>query len=234
MGSGDLLDGMGVYPAVLINQQPKGLFLEMCCGCQPETLFNVHNAVDGSQILQAREHSNWCARNFCGTSRPFEMTISTLDGNEIIRYERPFHPARRGGFFCCCCAFCFQVIRVYSGSATANPGKLLGWVREDYDIRPAFSVFDANDNLRYKIQGDCCGCWTYTMRIHPPDNYDTQIGSIQKRWPGLVKELLNLDNFVAEFPGDSTPADRALIMGATILLDYLYFEKTASQEQQTI
>jgi len=225
-GGGDMLEGMMAYQAMMVNQKPRGLCLEILCGCQPENEYNVHNPSDGSKILVAREQSNWCTRNVCGASRPFSMTIHTLDNSEIIRFERPFHPARKGGLFCCCLPFCFQTVRVFSGQATANPGKLLGWVREDYSwFQPTFSIFDANDTLVFKVIGDCCGCLNYTLRIFKPDNLEVEIGQLQKRWSGMMKEMFHIDNFVVVFPNEANAAHRALLLGATVLLDFLYFEK---------
>jgi len=225
-GGVDPLDYMNMYPAMLVKQQPKGLCLEVLCGCQPENQYNVHSATTGETILVAKETSDWCSRNCFGNHRPFTMTINTITGDEMIRFERPLHPGRKGGPFCCCLPFCFQTIRVFAGVRTANPGNFLGWVREDYSwFQPTFSIFDETDTLKFKVVGDCCGCMNYTLRIHPPDNQELEIGQIQKRWSGLVKEMFNIDNFVVVFPVNANAKERALLLGCTVLLDFLYFER---------
>jgi len=226
----DALDGLLVYPALLVKQRPKGWMLELICGCESETEYSVYNPHDGTneKILMANEHSNWLSRNCCRKHRPYTMTINTLAKQEIIRFERPLH-GRKG---CCCCfcwAFCFQTVRVYAGAATANPGKHLGCIREEYSwCVPVFSVRDVNDDVIYMIIGHRCGFFTYRMEIidKRKGQDDTNIvGSIEKRWAGFAKELFtDADNFFITYPVNATANERALLFGAVFLLDFLFFE----------
>jgi hypothetical protein len=45
------------------------------------------------------------------------------------------------------------------------------------------------------------------------------------RWGGLIKELYtDVDTFIVNFPSAADGPDRALLLGATFLLDFLFFE----------
>jgi len=159
--------------------------------------------------------------------------VTDNNGNEIIKCVRPFHFGRRGGlFFCCCGDFCFQVLQVHAGAASANPGAYLGYVRENYSFFvPVLSIFDADDNEIYRIVGECCGCANYSFNIFDQahlnsDNDADSCGVIQRRWAGISKELFgDADNFFVTFPVSATPAHRALFLGATFLIDFLYFAR---------
>jgi hypothetical protein len=227
--SSDLLGGLNAYASLLVKQKPRGWCLEYLCGCESENEYGIFNpASGGGKILLAKEHSSWLARNCLGSARPYDMTVNTMDNREIVRYERPYH-GRRGGIFCCCCEFCFQVVRVFSGKDTANPGKRLGYVRENYSFCvPEFSLFDENDNEVYKIVGNCCGACNYTLHIfdrHGGKESQDSVGIIQKRWSGMFKELFtDADNFFITFPGHATAEERALLLGALFLIDFLFFE----------
>lgn len=51
------------------------------------------------------------------------------------------------------------------------------------------------------------------------------VGKIQKKWSGLFKELYtDADNFGVEFPANATPTQKAILFGATFLIDFMYFE----------
>lgn len=83
---------------------------------------------------------------------------------------------------------------------TANPGKRLGYVRENYSFCvPVFSIFNENDNEVYRIEGNCCGVCNYTLHIfdkHSGNESKDSVGVIQKRWSGIGKELFtDADNF---------------------------------------
>jgi hypothetical protein len=55
------------------------------------------------------------------------------------------------------------------------------------------------------------------------------------RWGGLAKELYtDADTFAINFPSKAGGADRALLLGATFLLDFLFFENNHRKNNRTI
>ena len=62
--------------------------------------------------------------------------------------------------------------------------------------------------------------WTFKIRRE-----STEIGKISKKWSGFFKEgLTDADNFGVEFPVETGLADKALLMGAVFLIDFVHFE----------
>ena len=52
------------------------------------------------------------------------------------------------------------------------------------------------------------------------------VGEIAKKWRGWLAEgLTDTDTFKIEFPDNIDVTTKALLMGATMLVDYMYFEK---------
>ena len=58
------------------------------------------------------------------------------------------------------------------------------------------------------------------------DQSGTDVGEISKEWRGCMKEsFTDLDTFKIEFPQNITLETKALLLGATMLVDFMYFEK---------
>jgi len=52
------------------------------------------------------------------------------------------------------------------------------------------------------------------------------VGKISKQWSGLGKEVFtDADNFGINFPLDLDVKVKATLLGATFLIDFMYFEK---------
>ena len=96
-------------------------------------------------------------------------------------------------------------------------------------------IFDEDNNKNYYISGSCCQCGLYchwpcgpcervVFKIFDMDN--NEVGSIEKIWSSCVKELFSdADNFIANFPASSTWKQKALLLGATLMIDFRFFEK---------
>jgi hypothetical protein len=62
----------------------------------------------------------------------------------------------------------------------------------------------------------CCSDFTFTIT-----NYETgeECGAISKKWSGLAKEMLTYcDNFGINFPPNAELNEKALLLGACILI----------------
>ena len=58
-----------------------------------------------------------------------------------------------------------------------------------------------------------------------------QIGKISKQWTGLAREAFtDADNFGVNFPMDTAVKNKALLIGAVFLIDFMFFEKSNNQE----
>jgi len=101
---------------------------------------------------------------------------------------------------------------------------------EELDIQ------DANRNEIMKIVGPCCqlglcfpmcpceACQNVHFDIKIGDEV---VGSLDKQTKGCTKQAFSdADNFALQFPAKVTdPRHRALLLAATLFLDYMYFEE---------
>jgi len=234
--SDDLMNGLLAYPSILVKQRPKDLCLQLCCGYEPVVQFEIYNPQQGNtKILQAKEESSCMARQCLGNRRCYEMKLTTIDDREVVVFKRPFR-LHHGGPCCCCCEFGFQTVQVFGGAHSSNPNASLGYIRENYTFcRPSYSVINANNELIYKIIPNWCACRNWTFKIydrHGGQESQEECGIIQQRWSGLAKEMFtDCQNFFITFPPNSNASERALLIGAMFLIDFLFFEDKEKSDQ---
>ncbi|XP_032472022.1 phospholipid scramblase 3 isoform X6 [Phocoena sinus] len=91
-----------------------------------------------------------------------------------------------------------------------------------------FSIQDADRQTVLRVVGPCwtCGCGTDTnFEVKTPDE-SRSVGRISKQWGGLLREALtDADDFGLQFPLDLDVRVKAVLLGATFLIDYMFFEK---------
>ncbi|EFA84145.1 hypothetical protein PPL_03219 [Heterostelium album PN500] len=226
------LDVLNNFNTLIVKQRPRGKWWELLCGLEHE------NEYKKSDILIAREHtSNGCLL-CCGKYRKFKMTIRTLEGHEILKIKRPYHCGRQGCCCCCCVESCHQEAEIFLGEASSMPGKYLGRIKERFSCcLPVLNVFDDTGNEVYRVIGQCCGCSNYSLSIRQGNGTSSgwgddgdEVGEIEKKWSGWKKELFtDADNFFINFPPDSSSQQKALLLGALFLVDYLFFENQSER-----
>ncbi|KAL9656663.1 hypothetical protein ABK040_002934 [Willaertia magna] len=191
--------GMSRYLKVKQRIEP----FEVLTGIETENKYDVK--FDNGIEAVAMEESDCMVRQFCGGSRPFKMHV-VLKSNkqEIITLDRPFK-------------FFFHEVNVID----TTTGKHLGKIKLRCSIcSREMDVFDENGNKIFDIISPFCSCWTFYI-----EKNGERVGSIQKKFSGIVKELFtDADNFGVEFPVNATPMEKAILFGATFLIDFLYFE----------
>ncbi|KAH3743082.1 Phospholipid scramblase 2 [Pelomyxa schiedti] len=222
-----MIDSLSLFPTLLVKQRRKGWLTELCLGCEVENEYKIYNPTGANpkdHMLLAKEESSFCWRQCCGNARRFTMSIWTNDTKEVCRFERPF----RCGYPCC--KSCRNTINCFAGADSASPGTYLGCTAHVCSCCvPTFVVLDENDNEVYRIIGNCCGCATYTLNIYAPSGpheRDDSLGTIQKRWSGLSRELFtDADTFFVTFPTAANGKQRVLLLGALLLIDFMFFER---------
>ena len=89
----------------------------------------------------------------------------------------------------------------------------------------------------YIIEGphECCICSCGSdieFKVYAADGA-TEIGKISKQWAGFFNEAFtDCDIFGINFPKDLDVTKKALLLGATFLIDYNFFEKSGDGKQQ--
>jgi len=205
--------------------------MQTLCGCDSATEFKVATREHPNQdIFYVIEDSDFCCRLCCERIHPFKMTMSVgaeAGGEVVAVYERPLR-CHVGSLKCCC----YQQIEVMDG-ATRQP---MGKVREAcWCCIPQFNVYNEKDQELYVIHTPtCCGCCPNICAegccrvpffvYKPESNRETPDGKIVKNWGTLATELIGVHQFECDFPTDAKGNDKALLMGATLLLNELFFK----------
>uniref|UniRef100_A0A3B4FEV9 Phospholipid scramblase n=1 Tax=Pundamilia nyererei TaxID=303518 RepID=A0A3B4FEV9_9CICH len=179
--------------------------------------YEIKNSL-GQKIYEAKEKSDCCERNCCGSLRSFDMKIKDNMDREVIHLIRPFRCSS------CCCPCYLQEMEVQ-----APPGTTIGYVKQDWHpFLPKFSIQGANKETLMRLEGPCfaCNCCgDVNFELKGKDG-DTPIGRISRQWGGLLKETFtDTSNFGIQFPLDLDVKMKAVLMGACFL-DFMFFEKT--------
>ena len=62
-----------------------------------------------------------------------------------------------------------------------------------------------------------------------------EIGVVTKKWAGFIKEYFtDAETFVVTWPMDLDAKVKGLLLGAVILVDFMFFEKKNNEEQDGI
>ena len=163
-------------------------------------------APDGQEMLRAGETGgSLLARMFLRSWRPFQMSLATPEGKVAFHLQRPFK-------------FYFTEIHV----ADAN-GRKLGHVQRRFSfLRRLYSVFDAGGREVFQLYGTLLHPWTFEVRQN-----DRAVGKIAKRWSGLMREgFTDADKFGVAFPPGADVGMKAVLLGATFLIDFAHFESS--------
>ena len=81
---------------------------------------------------------------------------------------------------------------------------------------------------------ECCYCYCgedFEFTVHAADGV-TEIGKISKQWTGYFNELKGCDVFGINFPRDLEVTKKSLLLGATFLIDYNFFERNSKGKRQ--
>jgi uncharacterized protein YxjI len=135
--------------------------------------------------------------------RPFTMHIFSIDGKGLLKLNRPFR-------------FYFHELEV----SKAN-GAVVGTIKRRFSIlRRHYSVRDRHGNEVYQLFGPILHPWTFQIKKN-----GQELGKITKKWGGLLKEsMTDADNFGINFPPGINLGQKALLLGAVFLIDFVHFE----------
>jgi len=104
---------------------------------------------------------------------------------------------------------------------------------------PNFNVYNENNELKYIISGECCQCGIlcktcgkcYETYFHIFDAKNSSrdpnhsVGKIIRRIPGVIKMMFtDADNYDVIFPVNASAYEKLMIIGATLMIDYRFFE----------
>jgi len=209
----------------LLIQQKVELF-EAFTDIETKNKYVIKNSL-GQQCYYAYEESDLCMRICCKAGRGFNMHIVDNSGNPVLNLVRPFKC-----FAGCCwcagaCECCSDLIRIEDAT-----GNLIGSINQNGSCWiPWFDVRDADDSTVFKIKGPCCVCpgvcctCDFPFEVLTTGPNKEPVGRISKTYAGFTKELFtDASNFSLTFPGDLDVKMKGVLLGATFLIDMMFFE----------
>jgi uncharacterized protein YxjI len=163
---------------------------------------------DGALAGMAAEYpGSFLLRWWLKARRPFEMGIYASEERRYpaIRLRRPW-------------TWFLSRLEVLDAD-----GRPLGVVRERLSLlRRRFDLEAPDGRVLARIVGPFWRPWTFVLRAATGER---ELGRIEKRWSGVVSEVLtDADTFLVTLP-EGDPDLRRLALAAAILVDFRFFEK---------
>ncbi|GIQ86253.1 scramblase [Kipferlia bialata] len=207
---GKPIEMLMAYPSLRIKQQKKAR--EIILGFDTQQTFRIQD-MEGQDVLFAKESSDGCGRFWCQNQRKYTMALHMMDRTTLCEYDRPLR---------CQAPWCGKKLQELSGATIdgrplGSLKQLHGWFKANLEIRDAqgrhvYTIVKEGLKTRY----------TYNIVEAGTDNI---VGLIKKRWEGIVREAFtDKDTFCLTFPPEADAEMRAFLVGACILVDYIYFE----------
>ncbi|CAG0897998.1 unnamed protein product [Cyprideis torosa] len=190
---------------------PRGLeYLTMVDQLLIQQKVQMFEAITGFEV-----GNKYSIKNTLGQKVPFVMKILDNTLQPVMTLERPL------ACDSCCCPCCLQTMDVLC------QGQLVGSISQNWSIFPNLSVKDAAGNVVLKIEGPLCTC---SFNCGDVDFFVKNIsgqtvGKIQKQWSGCCKEAFtDAESFCINFPMDLDVQTKATLLGAALLIDFMYYE----------
>jgi uncharacterized protein YxjI len=172
---------------------------------------NVYLVTDdiGRELFYAQEEAEhgYLFKSFLNASRPFTISVLPQGLKHGIRVTRPFR-------------FYF-----HEASVALLDGRTLGKVKKRFSVfRRIYAVTDSKGRELFRIVGPLLRPWTFHIYYG-----GRTIGAVRKQWSGLVREAFTeADTFTLEFPMKLQSALKLLLLGTVFLIDFVHFERRAS------
>lgn len=191
--------------------------VEVALGWEKNNKYRICNGQD-QQFMYAKEDTDCMTRQCCGPSRPFLMNITDNQGQQLLSLDRPLRC--QGSFMWCCY---LQEMDIQS-----PPGISIGGIRQIWTCwTPKYEVYDAQHQPLFIIEGQCCWCAPCTDRVFSVTDAQKgqEVGTIIKHWGGAREMCGGVNDFSVNFPVDLDVMQKGLLLGATFLIDFNYFEQ---------
>lgn len=193
--------------------------LEMITRFETNNKYDIKNNLD-QMVYIVTEDTDDFTRNAYRTLRPFVLRVTDFMGREIMTMQRPFR--------CTCCCFCCHSTR-QELEVQCPPGITIGFVMDHWNLcRAVYSIQNEKKENVLSIRGPCStyGCGSDSVFEVKAIDGVSNIGSIIRKWNGLMSAMGNADHFDIQFPLDLDVKMKAMIFGACFLIDFMYFERS--------
>ncbi|XP_013015337.2 phospholipid scramblase 4 isoform X2 [Cavia porcellus] len=196
--------------------------LELVTRFETSNRYDIKNNMD-QMVYIVIEDINDFPINAYRTLRPFVLRVTDCTGREIMTMQRPFR--------CTCCCFCCPSAR-QELEVQCPPGTTIGFVAEHWNLcRAVYSIQNEKKENMMRVRGPCStyGCGSDSVFEVKSLDGASNIGSIIRKWNGLLSTMGDADHFDIHFPLDLDVKMKAMIFGACFLIDFMYFERSPPQ-----
>ncbi|XP_028044328.1 phospholipid scramblase 2-like [Bombyx mandarina] len=171
------------------------------------------------KLLYSIEEINswWVGYLFYGL-RPLQLRVNNAQGVEVMRIVRPYACTAR------VLPCQLQRLQVFS-----PPGQLVGTVEQQWTaVKPLYVIRNKERDVVFWIRGPLI-----TISCFKDIKFDifradgSPVGGTCKRWQGVTHALFFApvtDRFGVAFERNLTLEEKALLLAATLLMDYMYYD----------
>ena len=150
--------------------------------------------------------------------RSFTIHILTRDNTPVVDFSRGY----------ACGYACVPCLPQLMTARHPISGEIMGYVKQRFTLGVVeYEIQDEKEQVWAVIRGRCCkiSCCNDVPFSVMAENEIDEIGVISKKWSGCAKEFFTVaDNFEVEFPQSFPPNIKLLFIGASLLIDFMYFE----------
>lgn len=218
------LEYLTLIDKILVQQKVD--LLEAFTGWNENNRYVIRN-VGGQQIYYAFEQTDTCMRICCESNRGFTIHIVDNFNQEVLRISREFKCCAGCCWFAGCCNCCAFEVKIETPT-----GQVMGYVKQKGSFwAPVYHILDANHEPVMMIKGPCCICdgafcpCENKFNLFLMDGV-TYKGKVSKDYAGFAKEMFtNADNFSIDFSMEMKIEQKATLLGALFLIDFMFFEE---------
>lgn len=199
------MERLSSFDALVISQKKE--WGEILSGFETKNKYIVLDPAGNELFAAVEEGGSTLLRLFLKALRPFEINIYTLENKLLLNLKRPFR-------------FYFHELHIYDAH-----GKPLGTIKRRFSfLRRIYSVLNISDEELFQLFGPILHPWTFVIK-----KQEQEYGKITKKWSGLMKEgFTDADNFGVTFPTTLNVKNKALLLGAVFLIDFVHFENKSN------
>jgi len=203
-----LADLAGANTLIIRQKKEWG---EILTGFETKNRYEVSDLLNNPMMEALEEEGSALAvvtRLLLKALRPFTMHLFSPQGTGLFKLTRPFR-------------FYFHELDVCQ-----SDGAPLGKIKRRFAVlRRIYSVIDRNGHEIYELFGPLVHPWTFKIQ-----KGGQELGKITKKWSGLAKETFtDADNFGITFPQGIDLSQKAVLLGAVFLIDFVHFENSGNK-----
>ncbi|CAL8345450.1 unnamed protein product [Merluccius merluccius] len=184
--------------------------------CVPRRIYSISTGGSREQLFVAVEETSCMCLQCCGPARSCSLQGFDRRGQRVFYFERPLRVDA------CCLGGCLMEIRAYTPQ-----NRLLGTVRQRWSMfTPLLEVCDSEGTAMTRILGSCCPSrCAATQEFQVVSQMGETVGTIWKKWPGFNDDFnMDHEHFGLETLQNMDPSTKLLLLAATFLLNYMFFE----------